>query len=99
MPKRKRFTSNQQAQIVLEMLREDKSVAQIASENNIHPNQLHRWKKQALENFSQLFEEDRKNEKAREAEHERQLDQLYSEIGRLSAQLSWLQKKSGLNPE
>ena len=99
MPKRKRFTSNQQAQIVLEMLREDKSVAQIASENNIHPNQLYRWKKQALENFSQLFEEDRKNEKAREAEHERQLDQLYSEIGRLSAQLSWLQKKSGLNPE
>ena len=99
MPKRKRFTTNQKAQIVLEMLREGKSVAQIASEINIHPNQLHRWKKQALENFSQLFEEDRKNEKAREAEHERQLDQLYSEIGRLSAQLSWLKKKSGLNPE
>lgn len=99
MPKRKTFTANQKAQIVLEMLREDKSVAQIASENNIHPNQLHRWKKQALENFPQLFEEDRKSEKAREAEHERQLDQLYSEIGRLSAQLSWLKKKSGFNPE
>ena len=81
------------------MLREDKSVAQIASENSIHPNQLHRWKKQALENFSQLFEEDRKGEKAREAEHERQLNQLYAEIGHLSAQLSWLKKKSGLNPE
>jgi len=78
--------------IVLEMLREDKSVAQIASENSIHPNQLHRWKKQALENFSQLFEEDRKGEKAREAEHERQLNQLYAEIGRSSAQLSWLKK-------
>jgi putative transposase len=99
MPKRKTFTVNQKAQIVLEMLREDKSVAQIASENNIHPNQLHRWKKQALENFPQLFEEDRKSEKAREAEHERQLDQLYAEIGRLSAQVSWLKKKSGLNPE
>ena len=98
MPKRKNFTVNQKAQIVLEMLREDKSVAQIASENSIHPNQLHRWKKQALENFPQLFEEDRKGEKAREAEHERQLNQLYAEIGRLSAQLSWLKKKSGLNP-
>lgn len=75
-----------------------KSVAQIASENSIHPNQLHRWKKQALENFPQLFAEDRKGEKAREAEHERQLNQLYAEIGRLSAQLSWLKKKSGLNP-
>jgi len=99
MPKRKNFTANQKAQIVLEMLREDKSVAQIASENSTHPNQLHRWKKQALENFPQLFEEDRKGEKAREAEHERQLNQLYAEIGRLSAQLSWLKKKSGLNLE
>jgi transposase len=99
MPKRKAFTVNQKAQMVLEMLREDKSVAQIASENHIHPNQLYRWKKQALENFPQLFDEDRKNEKAREAEHERQLDQLYTEIGRLSAQLSWLKKKSGFHPE
>ncbi len=98
MPKKTHFTANQKAQIVLEMLREDKSVAQIASESGIHPNQLHRWKKQALENFPQLFEDDRKGEKAREAEHERQLNQLYAEIGRLSAQLSWLKKKSGLNP-
>ncbi len=99
MPKRKQISASQKAQIVLEMLREDKSVAQIASENGIHPNQLHRWKRQALENFSQLFEDDRKSEKAREAEQERQLNQLYAEIGRLSAQLSWLKKKSGLNPE
>src|SRR5271157_2997018 len=99
MPKRKQISASQKAQIVLEMLREDKSVAQIASENGIHPNQLHRWKKQALEKFSQLFEDDRKSEKAREAEQERQLNQLYAEIGRLSAQLSWLKKKSGLNPE
>ena len=99
MPKKKHFTTNQKAQIVLEILREEKTIAQIASENGIHPNQLHRWKKQALENFPQLFEEDRKGEKAREAEHERQLNQLYAEIGRLSAQLSWLKKKSGLNPE
>ena len=99
MPKKPHFNTSQKVQIVLEILREDKSIAQIASENGIHPNQLYRWKKQALENFSQLFEDDRKNEKTRDAEHERQLNQLYAEIGRLSAQLSWLKKKSGLNPE
>lgn len=99
MPKKPHFSTSQKAQIVLEILREDKSIAQIASENSIHPNQLYRWKKQALENFSQLFEDERKNEKVRDAEHERQLEQLYAEIGRLSAQLSWLKKKSGLNPE
>lgn len=99
MPKRRKFSAEQKAQIVLEMLREDKSVAQIAAENSTHPNQLHRWKKQALENFPQLFEEDRQAEKLRESEHEQQLNQLYAEIGRLSAQLSWLKKKSGLHLE
>ena len=99
MPKKPHFTASQKAKIVLEILREDKSIAQIASENSIHPNQLYRWKKQALENFTQLFEDDRKSEKVLEAEHEKQLNQLYAEIGRLSAQLSWLKKKSGLNLE
>lgn len=96
MPKkRRRFTASQKAAIVLEVLKEEKSVAQIAAENSVHPNQIHHWKKQALENFSQLFEDERQGEKVREAEHDKQLHDLYAEIGRLSAQLSWLKKKSG----
>ena len=94
MPKGKRISASLKAQIVLEALGEDKRVAQIASEN-----QIHKWKKQALENFVQLFEEDQQGIRAREAEHERQLNELYAEIGRLSARLSWLKKKSGLKPE
>jgi putative transposase len=99
MPKGKRTSASLKAQIVLEALREDKSIAQIASENHIHPNQIHKWKKQALENLVQLFEEDRQSLRAREAEHERELDELYAEIGHLSAQLSWLKKKSGIRLE
>ena len=99
MPKRKRLTAGQKAQIVLEAIREEKSVAQIASENSLHPDQIHKWKKQALEDFAQLFEDDRKGERVREAEHEKQLNELYAEIGRLSAQLSWLKKKSGFKLE
>ena len=97
MPKRKRPSASQKAQIVLEAIREDKSVAQIAAENSIHPNQIHKWKKQALEDFAQLFEDDRKGERAREAEHEKQLNELYAEIGRLSAQLSCLKKNLASN--
>ena len=99
MPKRKRLSASQKAQIVLEVIREEKSVSEIASENGIHPNQIHKWRKQALENFVQLFEDDRKGERVREAEHEKQIEELYAEIGRLSAQLSWLKKKSGLRVE
>lgn len=97
MPKRKRLSAIQKAQIVLEAIREDKSVAQIATENSIHPNQIHKWKRQALEDFAQLFEDDRKGERAREVEHEKQINELYAEIGRLSAQLSWLKKNLASN--
>src|SRR3972149_5342242 len=71
MPKRKRLSASQKAQIVLEAMREEKSVAQIATENSIHPNQIHKWKRQALEEFAQLFEDDRKGEHARQAKHEK----------------------------
>jgi putative transposase len=97
MPKRKTFTASQKAAIVLEALKEEKTIAQIASENSVHPNQIHKWKKQALENFQQLFEDDRKGEKAQAALHENQVNELYSEIGKLNTQLNWLKKKSGLN--
>jgi putative transposase len=97
MPKRRHFTASQKAQIVLEALKEDKALSQIAAEHQLHPNQIHQWKKQALENFPQLFEDERQSEKMRQAEHEKQLHELYAEIGRLSAQLSWLKKKSGLS--
>jgi putative transposase len=99
MSRGKRIPSSLKAHIVLEALREEKSVAQIASENHIHPTQIHKWKKQALENFNQLFEEDRPGGHAQEATHERELNELYAEIGRLSAQLSWLKKKSGIKLE
>ena len=97
MPKRRIFTASQKAAIVLEALKEEKTIAQIASENSVHPNQIHKWKNQALENFQQLFDDDRQGEKALIAVHEKQVDELYSEIGKLSTQLSWLKKKSGFN--
>jgi len=95
MPNRKHFSASQKAQIALEILKEEKTVNQIASEYGVHPNVLYRWKKQALENLPKLFEEENKSESERQAEHERQVTELYSEIGRLTTQLNWLKKKSG----
>jgi transposase len=95
MPKRKHFSASQKAQIALEILKEEKTVNQIASEFGIHPNVLYRWKKQALENLPKLFEDETKSERERQVEHERQINELYSEIGRLMTQLNWLKKKSG----
>jgi putative transposase len=94
---RRRFSAKQKAQIVLEILKEEKTVAQIASEYGVHPNQLHRWKKAALAHFASLFEKDKRQARAQEAAHQKQLDGLYAEIGRLTTQVNWLKKKSGLD--
>lgn len=95
---KKQYTAKQKSQIVLEILKEERTVAQLASEYSIHPNQLYKWKAQALENLPELFENERKEQKALKAEHDRQVKELYAEIGRLSTQLAWLKKKSGMEP-
>ncbi len=93
---KKRYTAKQKAQIVLEILKEERPVAQIAAEYGIHPNQLYKWKAQALEALPGLFEDGQRADKTLKAEHERELKELYAQIGRLSTQLAWLQKKSGI---
>ncbi len=94
--KRKRYTSAFKSQIVLEILKEEKSMSQIASEHGIHVNQLHKWKTQFLQEMPQIFEKQNKDLEKMRAEHEEQVENLYAEVGKLTTQLSWLKKKSGI---
>ena len=94
---RKRYTPSQKAQIVLEILKEEKPISQIASETGIHTSQLYKWKNQAMANMTTLFEDDRKTEREQKALHEQEINKLYTEIGRLTTQLNWLKKKSGID--
>ncbi len=92
---RKQYTSAFKAKVVLEMLREEKTVAQIASEYGVHPNLLHKWKAAALKGLPSLFEE--RDDKAQlRATHEKEVEALYLEVGKLTTQLAWLKRKSGL---
>ena len=94
---RKHYSSTFKAQVVLELLKEEKPLTQIASEHGIHPTQLRDWKKQALQGLPDLFAEAREAART-EAVHEREQEELFAKIGRLTTQLAWLQKKSGLEP-
>jgi len=93
---KKHYSATFKAKVVQEMLKEEKSLAQLASEYEVSTKQLGRWKTLALENLPRLFEAE--VEKVQQA-HEQQIQELYAEIGRLTTELSWLKKKSGLNPE
>ena len=95
---KKHYTPQQKAQVVLELLKEEKSVAQLAAEHHLHPNQIYKWRTQVLARLPDLFEDTRQTEKALKAEYDQQQQALYAEIGRLTTQLTWLKKKSGLEP-
>ena len=88
---RKRSSAAFKAQLVQELLREEKSLSQLASEYGVHPNQLREWKKTALDGLPSLFEADRKATTAA-AQHEQKVHELYAEIGRLTTQVAWLKK-------
>ncbi len=92
---RKSYTSTFKAQVVLELLKEEKTLAQLAARYEVHPNLLRDWKAAALKALPTAFERRDSLEAARLA-HEQQLQELYAEIGRLTTQVTWLKKKLGL---
>ena len=96
---RTHYTPDQKAQLVLEALKEEQTVAQIAAAHGIHLNMLRKWKAQAVERLAGVFSDEHQAVRNLEAEHDRERQELYAEIGRLTTQLAWLKKKSGLNPE
>ena len=94
---RKRYTPTFKAQVVQELLKEEKTLGQVAAEHGVHPSQLIKWRATAVEGLPSLFAR-QDNAVALKADYEGRLATLYEEIGRLSTQVAWLKRKSGLIP-
>ena len=86
---RKQYTAAFKAKVVQELLKEEKTLAQIAAEYEVHPTQLKEWRARALEGLPGLFEKRDSTAELRAA-HEEQLTELYAEIGKLTTQITWL---------
>ncbi len=93
---RTRYSAEQKAKLVLEAMRGERTVQQIASENNIAPNLLTRWKSEAISNLPQLFESENSKLRKQAKNYEAQVEELYTQIGKLTTELTWLKKKSGV---
>jgi transposase-like protein len=93
--KRRSFSAEFKAKIVLEVLRGEKELSVIASENEIAPNQIRNWKAEFLKNAAAAFDDKRVEDlKADMKEKERETDSLYKKVGQLTTQVDWLKKKS-----
>ena len=92
---RKQYTADFKAKVVKEMLREEKTVGQLAAEYEVHSNMLYRWREQMVAGLPGLFSDQAAQDLAeKEAEWEKEREALYAEIGRLTTQVTWLEKKS-----
>jgi putative transposase len=89
---RKQYSPTIKAQIVTEVLKEEKPLNQLSSEFGVSAKQLTRWKNHTLTELPRLFESN--SEQVKE-QYEHKINELYAEIGRLTTQVNWLKKKSG----
>jgi len=88
---RKTYDAAFKAKVAFEAAKGDKTMAQLASEFIVHPNQIRLWRKHLIEQLPELFSGRRpQQERAREESEA----ELYEQIGRLKMELEWLKKKS-----
>ena len=88
--KRRVFTDKFKPKVAIEAVKGMKTLAELATEYQVPPNQISDWKKRLLLNGAQLFSG---NQKGRAPSPEELTAPLYEEIGRLKMDLKWLNKK------
>ena len=93
MTTRKQHSAQLKARVAIEAIRGEKTLSQLGSQFKVHPVQIAKWRKMALEQMPELFVDGR-SRKGRESEADS--GALYQEIGRLKVELDWLKKKVGM---
>ena len=89
---RRKLTAEFKAKVALAALREDKTMAELCAQFEVHPNQIGEWKKQLVSRATEVFGGAQLTEPV-------DLDPLHAKIGQLALENDFLERaltKAGL---
>jgi transposase-like protein len=89
---RKKHSAGFKAKVALAAIKGERTIAELAREFGVHPNQIHNWKKQLLDGAASVFEG---GASAEGAITEAEVDLLYRQIGQLKVENDFLARKLG----
>jgi transposase len=87
---RKKFEPAFKAKVALEVLKGEKTLAQISSEYGVHPNQVSQWKQELLSRSAEIFG---KTASGAAADQQELIDKLHRIIGEIKVENDWFKKK------
>jgi len=90
------FNAEFKFKVVLELLREESSMAEIASKYNVTSKSITAWKNEFIENGVTVFNKNKelRNQKKKLEEKEDYIEKLQGKVGQLTLEVDWLKKKS-----
>lgn len=89
---RRTFSDDLKFKIVIEAIKGHRQISEIATEFDVHPNQITTWKRQFLENGPSVFS---KKKDSRVQDLEEKEEDLYKKIGQQQVELDFLKKSLG----
>ena len=93
--KRRNHSPSFKAKVALAAVRGDRTLAELAEQFELHPNQIQTGKKQLAQNADQVFDPGSDSARGKARDTEAQIKDLHAKIGELAMEKDFLSKALG----